>query len=140
MPEEKHRFAVGTRGLGAGMTRVDPCHALRRANSSQSKHAADSGVRKQTETTISLGRRASASTLEGRSACLMVSKSMPPVMPLLTYALNASIARLRSPLFVAQVCENVASVVQAYAEMGHLPVTLDGDHSLAMGTIPGTLR
>ncbi|KAG2111883.1 arginase [Suillus cothurnatus] len=61
-------------------------------------------------------------------------------MPLLTYALNTSIARLRSPLFVAQVCENVASVVQAYAEMGHLPVTLGGDHSLAMGTISGTLR
>jgi arginase len=65
---------------------------------------------------------------------------MPPVMPLLTYALNKSIARLRSPLFVAQVCENVASVVQAYAEMGHLLVTLGGDHSLAMGTISGTLR
>ncbi|KAG1891451.1 Ureohydrolase [Suillus subluteus] len=38
------------------------------------------------------------------------------------------------------VCENVASVVQAHAEMGHLPVTLGGDHSLAMGTISGTLR
>ncbi|KAG1754322.1 Ureohydrolase [Suillus lakei] len=54
--------------------------------------------------------------------------------------LNASIARLRSPLFVAQVCESVASAVQAHAEMGHLPVTLGGDHSLAMGTISGTLR
>jgi arginase len=54
--------------------------------------------------------------------------------------LNASIAKLRSPLFVAQVCESVASAVQAHAEMGHLPVTLGGDHSLAMGTISGTLR
>ncbi|KAG2077863.1 Ureohydrolase [Suillus decipiens] len=54
--------------------------------------------------------------------------------------LSASIARLRSPLLVAQVCESVASAVQAHAEMGHLPVTLGGDHSLAMGTISGTLR
>ncbi|KIK44799.1 hypothetical protein CY34DRAFT_68865, partial [Suillus luteus UH-Slu-Lm8-n1] len=54
--------------------------------------------------------------------------------------LNASIAKLRSPLFVARVCESVASAVQAHAEMGHLPVTLGGDHSLAMGTISGTLR
>ncbi|KIK42545.1 hypothetical protein CY34DRAFT_12279 [Suillus luteus UH-Slu-Lm8-n1] len=54
--------------------------------------------------------------------------------------LNTSIAKLRSPLFVAQVCESVASAVQAHAAMGHLPVTLGGDHSLAMGTISGTLR
>ncbi|KAG1803858.1 Ureohydrolase [Suillus plorans] len=55
-------------------------------------------------------------------------------------ALDASIARLRSPLLVAQVCKSVASAVQAHAEMGRLPVTLGGDHSLAMGTISGTLR
>ncbi|KAG2157528.1 Ureohydrolase [Suillus clintonianus] len=54
--------------------------------------------------------------------------------------LNASIAKMKSPLFVAQVCESVASAVQAHAEMGQLPVTLGGDHSLAMGTISGTLR
>ncbi|KAG1771117.1 hypothetical protein EV702DRAFT_1049141 [Suillus placidus] len=54
--------------------------------------------------------------------------------------LNASIMKLRSPLFIAQVCESVASAVQAHAEMGHLLVTLGGDRSLAMGTISGTLR
>ncbi|KAG2352205.1 hypothetical protein BDR07DRAFT_1475327 [Suillus spraguei] len=54
--------------------------------------------------------------------------------------LSASIARSRSPLLVAQVCESVASAVQAHTEMGHLPVTLGGDHSLAMATISGTMR
>lgn len=54
--------------------------------------------------------------------------------------LDASLARLKNPLFVARVCENVAAAVQAHAERGQLPVTLGGDHSLAMGTISGTLR
>ncbi|OJA10148.1 hypothetical protein AZE42_07196 [Rhizopogon vesiculosus] len=30
--------------------------------------------------------------------------------------------------------------MQAHTEKGQLPVTLCGNHSLAMGTIPGTLR
>jgi len=55
-------------------------------------------------------------------------------------ALDASLARLKNPLFVARVCESVAAAVQAHAERGQLPVTLGGDHSLAMGTISGTLR
>ncbi|KAG0700490.1 Ureohydrolase [Suillus ampliporus] len=38
------------------------------------------------------------------------------------------------------VCESVASAVRAHTERGQLPVTLGGDHSLAMGTISSTLR
>ncbi|KAG2071999.1 Ureohydrolase [Suillus decipiens] len=41
---------------------------------------------------------------------------------------NATTDDTKSPLLVAQVCESVASAVQARAKMGHLPVTLGGDH------------
>ncbi|KAG0694338.1 Ureohydrolase [Suillus ampliporus] len=56
------------------------------------------------------------------------------------HTLEASIAKMKNPLFVAQVCESVASAVQGHTERGQLPVTFVGDHSLAMGTILGTLR
>lgn len=49
------------------------------------------------------------------------------------------IGKLRNPRFVSRVTESVAKAVGAHAANGELPVTLGGDHSLAMGTISGTL-
>jgi len=46
---------------------------------------------------------------------------------------------LKNPRFVSRVTEAVAKVVGDHARKGELPVTLGGDHSLAMGTISGTL-
>ncbi|KAF5388921.1 hypothetical protein D9757_005135 [Collybiopsis confluens] len=49
------------------------------------------------------------------------------------------IGKLKNPRYVSRVCEEVAKVVGGHARKGELPVTLGGDHSLAMGTISGTL-
>ncbi|PBK78763.1 arginase [Armillaria solidipes] len=49
------------------------------------------------------------------------------------------IGKLRNPRFVSRVNESVAKVVGGHAARGELPLTLGGDHSLAMGTISGTL-
>ncbi|KAH7867740.1 Ureohydrolase [Lentinula edodes] len=46
---------------------------------------------------------------------------------------------LKNPRLVSRVCEEVAKVVSGHAKKGELPLTLGGDHSLAMGTISGTL-
>ncbi|KAF8559735.1 Ureohydrolase [Imleria badia] len=54
-------------------------------------------------------------------------------------AADPPIGTLRNPRLVSHVCESVASVVGGHAKNGQLPVTLGGDHSLAMGTISGTL-
>lgn len=48
--------------------------------------------------------------------------------------------KLKNPRFVARVCESVAQVVAGHAKNGKLPVVLGGDHSLAMGTIGGSLE
>jgi len=49
------------------------------------------------------------------------------------------ISKLKRPRLVSKVCQAVATTVSAHIKDGHLPVTLGGDHSLAMGTISGTL-
>ncbi|KAH9950207.1 Ureohydrolase [Amylocystis lapponica] len=49
------------------------------------------------------------------------------------------IGKLKNPRFVSRVCKAVAEVVGGHAQKGQLPLTLGGDHSLAMGTISGTL-
>lgn len=49
------------------------------------------------------------------------------------------IGKLRNPRLVSNVTEAVGRVVGEYASEGSLPLTLGGDHSLAMGTIAGTL-
>ncbi|KAH7889532.1 Ureohydrolase [Phlebopus sp. FC_14] len=54
-------------------------------------------------------------------------------------ASDPPIGILKNPRLVSRVCESVAKVVGAHAKNGQLPVTLGGDHSLAMGTISGTL-
>ncbi|RDB21199.1 Arginase [Hypsizygus marmoreus] len=46
---------------------------------------------------------------------------------------------LKNPRLVSRVTEAVAQAVSSHARKGELPVTLGGDHSLAMGTISGTL-
>ncbi|KAF5380925.1 hypothetical protein D9615_004104 [Tricholomella constricta] len=46
---------------------------------------------------------------------------------------------LKNPRLVSRVTEAVAKVIEGHARLGELPVTLGGDHSLAMGTISGTL-
>ncbi|TFY54454.1 hypothetical protein EVJ58_g8862 [Rhodofomes roseus] len=50
------------------------------------------------------------------------------------------IGKMKNPRLVSRVCEAVAKVVGDHAKHGQLPLTLGGDHSLAMGTISGTLR
>ncbi|THH19480.1 hypothetical protein EW146_g1709 [Bondarzewia mesenterica] len=49
------------------------------------------------------------------------------------------IGKLKNPRLVSKVTEAVAKVVGDHAKQGQLPLTLGGDHSLAMGTIGGTL-
>ncbi|KIJ16986.1 arginase [Paxillus involutus ATCC 200175] len=55
-------------------------------------------------------------------------------------ASDPPIGKLKNPRLVSRVCESVAKVVGEHARNGHLSVTLGGDHSLAMGTISGTLN
>ncbi|KAJ7074081.1 hypothetical protein C8F01DRAFT_1272334 [Mycena amicta] len=50
------------------------------------------------------------------------------------------IGKLKNPRLVSRVTQAVAQVVGGHAKKGELPVTLGGDHSLAMGTISGTLE
>ncbi|KAJ7632986.1 Ureohydrolase [Roridomyces roridus] len=54
-------------------------------------------------------------------------------------AADPPIGKLKNPRLVSKVTEAVAKVVGGHAKKGELPVTLGGDHSLAMGTISGTL-
>ncbi|KAJ8507497.1 hypothetical protein ONZ45_g10155 [Pleurotus djamor] len=49
------------------------------------------------------------------------------------------IGLLKNPRLVSHVTESVAQAVASHCAQGQLPVTLGGDHSLAMGTISGTL-
>ncbi|KAI0064721.1 arginase [Artomyces pyxidatus] len=49
------------------------------------------------------------------------------------------IGKLKNPRLVSKVTEAVATVVGGHAKKGHLPLTIGGDHSLAMGTVAGTL-
>ncbi|KAH9857221.1 Ureohydrolase [Lenzites betulinus] len=50
------------------------------------------------------------------------------------------IGKLKNARLVSRVCSAVADVVGEHAKNGQLPLTLGGDHSLAMGTISGTLQ
>ncbi|KAG8929130.1 Arginase, catabolizes arginine to ornithine and urea [Tulasnella sp. 419] len=46
---------------------------------------------------------------------------------------------VKRPKLVSRVTEEIAKVVGAHVKAGKLPLTLGGDHSLAMGTVSGTL-
>ncbi|KAH9079157.1 arginase [Lactarius deliciosus] len=54
-------------------------------------------------------------------------------------AVDPPTGKLRNPRLVSNVTEAVGRVVAGHASKGSLPLTLGGDHSLAMGTIAGTL-
>ncbi|KAF4615206.1 hypothetical protein D9613_003196 [Agrocybe pediades] len=54
-------------------------------------------------------------------------------------AQDPPIGILKNPRMVSKVTKAVAQVVGEHASKGQIPVTLGGDHSLAMGTISGTL-
>lgn len=47
---------------------------------------------------------------------------------------------LKNPRLVSRVNESVAKAVGDHGSKGELPVTLGGDHSLAIGTVSGTLK
>ncbi|WWD19301.1 arginase [Kwoniella shandongensis] len=51
---------------------------------------------------------------------------------------DPDIGRMKKPRLVSAVNEKVAQEVGSIAKKGWLPLTLGGDHSLAMGTIAGT--
>lgn len=55
-------------------------------------------------------------------------------------ASDPPIGKLKNPRYVSRVCQSVAQVVGEHAKNGEMPVTLGGDHSLAMGTISGTFE
>ncbi|KAF9265696.1 Ureohydrolase [Marasmius fiardii PR-910] len=50
------------------------------------------------------------------------------------------IGKLKNPRLVSRASEAVAKVVAGHERNGELALTLGGDHSLAMGTISGTLE
>ncbi|KAI9446699.1 arginase [Lactarius indigo] len=54
-------------------------------------------------------------------------------------AVDPPTGKLRNPRLVSNVTEAVGRVVAGHVSKGSLPLTLGGDHSLAMGTIAGTL-
>jgi len=55
-------------------------------------------------------------------------------------ATDPPIGILKNPRLVSRVTRSVAEVVGEHVAKGELPITLGGDHSLAMGTISGTLK
>ncbi|ORY29673.1 hypothetical protein BCR39DRAFT_531605 [Naematelia encephala] len=58
----------------------------------------------------------------------MVSQQLP----------DPDVGRMKKPRLVSAVNEQVAAAVGGSAKKGWLPLTLGGDHSLAMGTVVGT--
>jgi arginase len=54
--------------------------------------------------------------------------------------IDLQIGKLKNPRLVSKAAKTVAEAVAEHAKKGALPVTLGGDHSLAMGTISGTLE
>ncbi|RKP01916.1 hypothetical protein CXG81DRAFT_18348 [Caulochytrium protostelioides] len=53
---------------------------------------------------------------------------------------TGSSGKLKNVAYVSRVTEDLANTVAAFAEKKLIPLTLGGDHSLAMGTIAGTSR
>ncbi|EPQ29653.1 uncharacterized protein PFL1_02873 [Pseudozyma flocculosa PF-1] len=57
-----------------------------------------------------------------------------------TITSDADIGVMKQPRLVSAVTKAVADTVEKHARAGHLPLTLGGDHSLALGTVSGSLR
>nr|APV46198.1 arginase [Ustilago esculenta] len=53
---------------------------------------------------------------------------------------DTDIGNMKLPRTVSAVTQQVAQVVESHASQGKLPLTLGGDHSLALGTVSGSLR
>lgn len=53
---------------------------------------------------------------------------------------DTDIGNMKLPRTVSAVTKEVAEVVESHAKQGKLPLTLGGDHSLALGTVSGSLR
>lgn len=53
---------------------------------------------------------------------------------------DTDIGNMKLPRTVSAVTKEVAAVVESHAKQGKLPLTLGGDHSLALGTVSGSLR
>lgn len=53
---------------------------------------------------------------------------------------DTDIGMMKLPRTVSAVTKQVAEVVESHAKQGKLPLTLGGDHSLALGTVSGSLR
>lgn len=54
-------------------------------------------------------------------------------------AKDPNIGKLKRPLYVSRVAQTVAKTVESHLRKRQLALTLGGDHSLAMGTVSGTL-
>lgn len=52
---------------------------------------------------------------------------------------DQNIGKMINPRSVSKVCKEVGRLVGDACQAGQLPLTLGGDHSLAMGTVSGTL-
>jgi arginase len=53
---------------------------------------------------------------------------------------NQEVGIVKRPRLVSRVTKEVATVIGGHAKAGRLPLTLGGDHSLALGTVSGTLE
>ncbi|CAI2181211.1 4043_t:CDS:2, partial [Funneliformis geosporum] len=52
---------------------------------------------------------------------------------------DPNIGKLKKPRYVSRVTEAVSKAVESHLKRGQLALTLGGDHSLALGTVVGTL-
>lgn len=55
-------------------------------------------------------------------------------------ASDTDIGNMKLPRTVSAVTKQVAATVESHAKQGKLPLTLGGDHSLALGTVSGSFR
>jgi len=56
----------------------------------------------------------------------------------LSPAADPPIGIVKQPRLVSKVCQEVSKVVEGHVNQGHIPLTLGGDHSLALATVTGT--
>jgi arginase len=52
---------------------------------------------------------------------------------------DPNIGKLKKPRYVSRVAEAVSKAVESHLKRKQLALTLGGDHSLALGTVMGTL-
>lgn len=79
------------------------------------------------------------SQLESLNWQVSHSPAQHPHFTSMTSAEDPPIGNMHRPRSVSRVCEEVKNQVGAACAKGELPVVLGGDHSLAMGTIAGSM-